>query len=100
MKVIAAPLDKKDINIDEKFRQSSLCKVQLPFNYYMIKIISPKLYLENHLSNEYIRPLTTYKDNDFSRVRLNQHGIVEEIVVITQKVRTFIYIFSISSNRL
>lgn len=52
----------------------------------MFKVTLPKRYLANHLDNEYGFPLVTYCDGDFVRVRLNEHGIVEEIVVVTKRV--------------
>lgn len=52
----------------------------------MAKVILPKRYIANHLDNNYMLTLVTY-DGNFSRVRINEHGIVEEITCVTRDVR-------------
>lgn len=60
-------------------------------NHYFFKVTCPKRYLANHLDNEYGFPLITYLEGDFTRVRLNEHGMVEEIVVVTKKVIPYVF---------
>lgn len=71
---------------EEKFSKPYLFQAQLPMDHYLFKVTTPKRYLANHLDNEYGFPLVTYSNGDFSRVRLNEHGMVEEIVIVTKKV--------------
>lgn len=71
---------------EEKFSKPHYFQAQLPMDHCFVKVTCPKRYLANHLNNEYNSSLVTYDDGDFCRVRLNQHGIVEEIMVVTQKV--------------
>ncbi|XP_065369067.1 cilia- and flagella-associated protein 61-like [Calliphora vicina] len=75
--------------LEKKFSKPSYFQAQLPMDYLFIKVTTPKRYLANHLDNEYGFPLVTYNEGDFSRVRLNEHGMVEEIVVVTQKKINF-----------
>ncbi|XP_075169795.1 cilia- and flagella-associated protein 61-like isoform X2 [Haematobia irritans] len=68
-----------------KFSQPYYFQAQLPMDHFFFKITIPKRYLANHLNNEYGLPLVTYFEGDFCRVRLNEHNIVEEIVIVTKK---------------
>ncbi|KAI8127370.1 Cilia- and flagella-associated protein 61 [Lucilia cuprina] len=72
-------------SLETKFSKSSYFQAQLPKDYLFFKVVIPKRYLANHLNNDYGFPLITYFEGDFSRVRLNEHGVVEEIVIVTQK---------------
>ncbi|TMW41382.1 hypothetical protein DOY81_013538 [Sarcophaga bullata] len=85
---------------DEKFSKPHYFQAQLPMEHFFVKVTSPKRYLAHHLGNEYEYPLITYDDGDFCRVRLNQHGIVEEIVVVTQKSLGSNYYCTISFEEL
>ncbi|KAM7343044.1 cilia- and flagella-associated protein 61-like [Cochliomyia hominivorax] len=82
--------DQKNIfNVDEKFSRPSYFQAQLPMDFFLVKVTIPKRYLANHLDNEYSFPMVTYYDEDFSRVKLNEHGVVEEIVIVTKKKLNF-----------
>ncbi|XP_011293922.1 cilia- and flagella-associated protein 61-like isoform X1 [Musca domestica] len=74
---------------EEKFSKPYLFQAQLPMDHYLFKVTTPKRYLANHLDNEYGFPLVTYSNGDFSRVRLNEHGMVEEIVIVTKKNKDY-----------
>ncbi|XP_018803936.1 PREDICTED: cilia- and flagella-associated protein 61-like [Bactrocera latifrons] len=72
----------------EKYLQPVYFQAQLPLGHYMAKAILPKRYIANHLDNNYMLTLVTY-DGNFSRVRINEHGIVEEITCVTRNKRSF-----------
>ncbi|XP_054738871.1 cilia- and flagella-associated protein 61-like [Anastrepha obliqua] len=72
----------------EKFIKPVYFQAQLPLGYFMAKVILPKLYIARHLDNSYVVSLNTY-DGNFSRVRINEHGIVEEIVCVAKTKRSF-----------
>ncbi|XP_036344487.1 cilia- and flagella-associated protein 61-like, partial [Rhagoletis pomonella] len=76
------------VEYSEKYLLPVYFQAQLPLGYYMAKVILPKRYIANHLDNSYMLSLVTY-DGNFSRVRINVHGIVEEIVVVSQTKRSF-----------
>ncbi|XP_067630104.1 cilia- and flagella-associated protein 61-like isoform X2 [Eurosta solidaginis] len=77
-----------DTEYSLKYSRPIFFQAQLPKGYYMAKVVLPKRYIANHLDNTYSVSLTTY-DGNFSRVRLNEHGIVEEVVCVTQTRRKF-----------
>ncbi|XP_061388706.1 cilia- and flagella-associated protein 61-like [Musca vetustissima] len=88
--IVALGLQANDANAkEEKFSKPYLFQAQLPMEFYFFKITTPKRYLANHLDNEYGFPLITYSNGDFSRVRLNEHGMVEEIVIVTKKNKDY-----------
>ncbi|XP_013110105.2 cilia- and flagella-associated protein 61-like [Stomoxys calcitrans] len=74
---------------EDKYSKPYYFQAQLPMENFFIKITMPKRYLANHLDNEYGFPLITYYEGDFSRVRLNEHDIVEEIVIVTKKNKNY-----------
>ncbi|XP_073848569.1 cilia- and flagella-associated protein 61-like [Musca autumnalis] len=90
-KIISAlELQIPDISLREhKFSKPNLFQAQLPMDHYFFKVTTPKRYLANHLDNEYGFPLVTYSNGDFSRVRLNEHGMIEEIVIVTKKNKDY-----------
>lgn len=69
----------------EKYLRPVYYQAQLPLGHHMAKAILPKRYIANHLDNTYLLTLVTY-DGNFSRVRINEHGIVVEITCVTKKV--------------
>lgn len=73
-------------SFEKKFSKNSYFQAQLPMDHLFVKVTTPKRYLANHLDNEYGFPLVTYNEGEFSRVRLNEHGMVEEIVLVTKRV--------------
>uniref|UniRef100_A0A1A9X2Z7 Uncharacterized protein n=1 Tax=Glossina brevipalpis TaxID=37001 RepID=A0A1A9X2Z7_9MUSC len=75
--------------IEEKFSMPVYFQAQLPMDYYIAKVITPKRYLARHLDNQYGFRMNTYQNKEFCRVRLNNLGYVEEIVVVTQKFQDF-----------
>uniref|UniRef100_A0A1A9V8M9 DUF4821 domain-containing protein n=1 Tax=Glossina austeni TaxID=7395 RepID=A0A1A9V8M9_GLOAU len=75
--------------VEDKFSMPAYFQAQLPMGHYIVKIVSPKRYLAGHLSNEYGFRMTTYENKDFARIRLNNLGYVEEIVVVTEKFQDF-----------
>uniref|UniRef100_A0A1A9Z0I7 DUF4821 domain-containing protein n=1 Tax=Glossina pallidipes TaxID=7398 RepID=A0A1A9Z0I7_GLOPL len=75
--------------VEEKYSTPAYFQAQLPMGYYMVKLAAPKRYLARHLSNEYGFRMTTYENREFARVRLNNLGYVEEIVVVTEKFQDF-----------
>uniref|UniRef100_W8BNN2 Uncharacterized protein C20orf26 n=1 Tax=Ceratitis capitata TaxID=7213 RepID=W8BNN2_CERCA len=72
----------------EKYLRPVYYQAQLPLGHHMAKAILPKRYIANHLDNTYLLTLVTY-DGNFSRVRINEHGIVVEITCVTKKKRSF-----------
>lgn len=71
---------------EEKFSKPNYCQIHAPNNYFYYKLTLPKRYLVNHLSNEFTWSMFTYDEGTFTRVRLTQHGVVEEIVLVTKEV--------------
>ncbi|KAH8305921.1 hypothetical protein KR018_004134 [Drosophila ironensis] len=61
-------------------------QAMLPLNYFITKVVLPVRYLSIQPVGSLKCSLTTYKNQTFCRVGLNNSMLVDEIVVVTKKV--------------
>ncbi|BFG06398.1 cilia- and flagella-associated protein 61 [Drosophila madeirensis] len=76
----------------QRFSKVNMFTSRLPMNYQMVKIVSPQPLLMGQITNEFMENMTTYQDGDFCRVRLNHKMFVMEIVCVTKKKKSLLFL--------
>ncbi|XP_022231899.2 LOW QUALITY PROTEIN: cilia- and flagella-associated protein 61 [Drosophila obscura] len=76
----------------QRFSKVNMYTGRLPMDYQMVKIVSPQPLLMGQLSSEFMESMTTYHDGDFCRIRLNPKMFVMEIVCVTKKKKSLLFL--------
>ncbi|XP_001360499.4 cilia- and flagella-associated protein 61 isoform X1 [Drosophila pseudoobscura] len=76
----------------QRFSKVNIFTGRLPLDYQVVKIVAPQPLLKAQLSTEYMESMTTYQDGDFCRVRVNPKMIVMEIVCVTKKKKSLLFL--------
>lgn len=71
---------------ERRFSRPKLFQARLPLGYLLVKVIVPKRYMLGKLDNKYSHVMSTFKNGQFCRVRMNTSLILEEITCVVRNV--------------
>lgn len=86
---------------EKRFSRPKLFHARFPLDYMLVKVIVPKRYMLGKLDNKYSHIMSTYKNNQFCRIRMSTSLILEEITCVVRNVsiyNIYIYIYDLLST--
>lgn len=82
---------------EKRFSRPKLFQARLPLGYLLVKVIVPKRYMLSKLDNTYSYVMSTFKNGQFCRIRMNSSFILEEITCVVRNVSvTYILVNDLS----